>query len=356
MLRVAGRAAGFLVMSCRRDHRELVVAHAELRAELRQVRRELERLRLENEVLQEAAEPLIHGAPAYERFAFIHRLRDRFTVKRLCRILVTDRSNYCIWTRAQARRDEREREEKEFVELIVEVHTAHPAYGAERITRELKRQGFKVGRRRVARLMRERGIAGITRRRRRNLTKPDRGAAAVPDLIRREFTAPMPGLKLVGDISCFPTSEGWLYLATVLDLCSKELIGFAVAPHMRASLVVEAIAAAHRGGLVAGNAIMHTDRGSQYHAKAYRNTLERLEIRQSTSRTGSCLDGAAAESFFATIKAEIGVSFWPDRASARRDIENWIRTYNERRLHSAVNYRTPREIRRTWQERIATAA
>ena len=111
--------------------------------------------------------------------------------------------------------------------------------------------------------MREHGLAGITRRKRRNLTKPDPAAAAVPDLIRREFTAPMPGLKLIGDINCFPTGEGWLYLATVLDLCSRELIGYKIAPHMRARLAIEAITMAHRAGLVAGNAIMHTDRGSQ---------------------------------------------------------------------------------------------
>ncbi len=106
---------------------------------------------------------------------------------------------------------------------------------------------------------------------------------------------------------------------------------------------------------MAGNAIMHTDRGSQYHSRSYRNTLRRLEIRQSTSRTGSCLDGAAAESLFATIKAEIGVEAWPDRASAHRDIENWIRTYNERRLHSAIDYKTPTETRRAWQDRMTTA-
>ena len=251
---------------------------------------------MENEVLQEAAERLIHEAPAHERFAFIRGLRDRFTVKSLCRILVTDRSNYYLWSRGQARRDQRERDERGLVELIMEIHTAHPGYGAERITRELKRQGFEVGRRRVARLMREHGIAGIARRKRRNLIKPDQAAAMVPDLIRREFTAPTAGLKLVGDITCFPTSEGWLYVATVLDLCTKELIGYAIAPHMRASLAVEAITVAHRAGLVAGNAIMHTDRGSQYHATSYRDALGRLEIRQSTSRTGSCLDGAAAES------------------------------------------------------------
>jgi putative transposase len=204
--------------------------------------------------------------------------------------------------------------------------------------------------------MREHGIKGVTRRRRRNLTKPDTGAAAVPDLIRRDLTAAMPGLKLTGDISCFHTGEGWLYLATVLDLCSKELIGYATATHMRAGLAVEAITAAHRTGLVAGNAIMHTDRGSQYHSTAHRNALQRLEIRQSTSRTGSCLDGAAAESFSATIKAEIGADSWPDRASAHRDIETWITHHNQHRLHSTLDYQTPNSTRNAWQKRMSRAA
>jgi len=233
-----------------------------LRTELREQRHEIHRLRVENEVPREAAAPLIHHAPARERFAFVHRLCARFSVRRLCRVLVTD-CNYHAWVRAKARRDERVIDERELLAWIVEIHTAYPAYGAERVTRELKRHDVEVGRRRAARLMREHGIAGITRRKRRNLTKPDAAAAAVPDLVRRQFSAPMPGLRLVGDISCFRTSEGWLYLATVLDLCSKELIGYAIAAHMRASLVVDAISAAHRAGLVAGNAIMHTDRGGQ---------------------------------------------------------------------------------------------
>jgi len=143
-------------------------------------------------------------------------------------------------------------------------------------------------------------------------------------------------------------------MATVLDLCSRELIGYAIASHMRASPAVDAITRAYRTGLIAGNAIMHTDRGSQYHAKAYRNALARLEIRPSTSRTGSCLDGAAAESFFATIKTEIGVDTWPDRATARRDIENWITDYNERRLHPALDYQPPTGARIAWQQRMST--
>ena len=202
----------------------------------------------------------------YSRFRPVHARRERFSIRLLCRVLITDRCNYHGWVRAEVKRCERAYDDQQLTELIVEVHTAHPAYGAPRVTRELQRQGITVGQRRVARLMREHGIAGVTRRRRRNLTKPDPGAAAVPDLLRREFTAPMPGLKLVGDITCFATGEGWPYLATTVDLCSKELIGYAIAPHMRASLAVEAITAAHRTGLVAGNAIMHTDRGSQYHA------------------------------------------------------------------------------------------
>jgi hypothetical protein len=209
-------------MPRRPSFRDLVSTVAELREELRRSQREAWNLRRENEVLREAAAPLIHHAPARERFAFIHARRERFSVRFMCRVLVTDRCNYHGWVRAEARRRDREYDDQRLTALIFEVHTAHPAYGVPRVTRELQRQGIAVGRRIVARLMRENGIAGVTRRRRRNLTKPDKGAAAVPDLIRREFTAPMPGLKLIGDITCFATGEGWLYLATTVDLCSKE--------------------------------------------------------------------------------------------------------------------------------------
>lgn len=125
---------------------------------------------------------------------------------------------------------------------------------------------------------------------------------------------------------------------------------------MRAGLAVDAITSTHRAGLVAGNAITHTDRGSQYHSRADRNALQRLEIRQSTSRTGSCLDGAAAESFFATLKTEIGARSWQDRADARRDIENRIADYNQRRLHSSIDYQTPASARRARQQHMPTAA
>jgi Integrase core domain/HTH-like domain len=186
-------------------------------------------------------------------------------MKQLCRILLTDRAHYRAWAKAATNRAPRKAEEQRPTRIIVETHTAYPAYGAERITRELKRQGIEVGRRRAARPMRENGVAGITRRKRRNPTRPNKETATVPYLIRRDFTAPIPGLKLVGDITCLSAGEGWVYVATVLDLCTRELIGHAIAPHMRARLAIDAVETAHCGGLVAGNSIMHTDRGGQYH-------------------------------------------------------------------------------------------
>jgi putative transposase len=142
-----------------RNH-ELQSVIALLRAELRHGRREIERLRMEIEILRDAAEPLIHQAPARERFAFIHARRERYSVNRLCQVLVTDRCNYHAWIKAQARRDVRGHDDRQLARLIGEIHTAHPAYGAVRVTRELKCQGVEVGTRRVARLMREHGIAG----------------------------------------------------------------------------------------------------------------------------------------------------------------------------------------------------
>ncbi|HWG27789.1 IS3 family transposase [Actinospica sp.] len=147
----------------------------------------------------ERAAPLICGALARERFAFIEACRGRFSVKLLCRVLVTDRGSYYAWVRAGHKRREGEYDDRRLTALILEVHTARPAYAVPRVTRELQRQGVPVGRRIV------------TRCRRRKLTKADAGAAKVPDLIRRQFTAPMPGLKVIGDTSCFRTGEGWLY-------------------------------------------------------------------------------------------------------------------------------------------------
>ena len=154
-------------MLCRSSHRDLAAVVAKLGEELRRCQREKEKLRRENEILREGAEPLIRTR------------RARFGVKLMCTVLVADGANYRAWVRGRHKRRDREHDERRLLRLIVEVRTAQPAYGAERVTRALKRQGIEVGRHRVARLMHENGIAGITCRRRRNLTKTNAGAAAV---------------------------------------------------------------------------------------------------------------------------------------------------------------------------------
>jgi HTH-like domain len=198
---------------------------AQLRDELRRQRREVKQLCVEDEILREAAEPVIRQAPARERFVFVPARGGRFSVYRMCRFWrPTPATTAAGSGHGLAGPGESSTTISKLTRRIAGLHAAYPAYGAERVTRKIKRQGVVIGRRRVARLMREYGVKGVTRRRRRNPTKPGNGAAAVPDLIRRDFTAPMPGLKLTGDIGCLPTGEGRLHLVTVLDLCGKELI------------------------------------------------------------------------------------------------------------------------------------
>ncbi|MEH1127322.1 IS3 family transposase [Micromonospora sp. CPCC 206061] len=204
--------------------------------------------------------------------------------------------------------------------------------------------------------MRQRGIVGLTRRRRRSLTKQDTAAAPAPDLIGRDFTAPAPGQRLVGDITYLPTQEGWLYLATTLDLFNREVVGHAMAEHMRAELVADAVDLAHRRGLVEPGAVFHSDRGSQYTSAEFRATLNRLRIRPSMGRVGSCYDNAVAESFFATMKAEIGTRVWATREQARRDVFAYLTYYNHDRLHSTLQHRIPYETRACYRQPNAHAA
>jgi hypothetical protein len=176
-------------MPRRASRRDLEAALADAHGQLRRHERELQTLREEADVLREAAETLIHHAPARERFAFVHELRDRFPARRICRIIATDHSSYFAWARAERTRTARKLDDEQLLQLIIEVHTAHPAYGAERITRELKLQATDIGRRRVTRIMRENGIAGITRRKRRN---PDPTTAPLRYRICSSDSSPLP--------------------------------------------------------------------------------------------------------------------------------------------------------------------
>ncbi|MGY3240671.1 putative transposase [Streptomyces sp. TE4109] len=231
--------------------------------------------------------------------------------------------------------------------------------GVPRIHAELRRLDRRVNRKRVERIMRERDIAGVTRRKRRSLTRPAKRAVPAADLIGRDFTADAPGRKLVGDITCIPTDEGWLYLATWLDLATREIVGYSMADHHRASLVVDALKMAAGRGRLQPGCIAHSDRGSEYTSDELRREIHRSGLRQSMGRTGSCYDNAAAESFFALLKEEIGTRHWPDRTTARAEIFTFIETFcNRRRLrkHPAWGHLTPLEIRQRHEQEHALAA
>jgi transposase InsO family protein len=292
------------------------------------------------------------------RYRFISEHHAVYGVTRLCRVLaVKRRQGYYEWLAAQPARKARADAEDELAAQIRAIHAEHKgAYGSPRVATELRRRGRRVNRKRVERIMRERGIVGITRRRRRSLTKQDATAPPAPDLIGRDFTAEQPGQRLVGDITYLPTEEGWLYLATTIDLFNREVVGYAMADHMRADLVCDAVELAHRRGLVDPGAIFHSDRGSQYTSAEFRATLKRLRIRASMGRVGSCYDNAVAESFFASLKAEIGTRVWATRAQARRAVFAYLTYYNHKRLHSTLQHRTPYEARVCYRQPTALAA
>lgn len=280
------------------------------------------------------------------RYRFISAHRAEYGVTRLCRVLAVRRQGFYEYLDAAPARAEREQAEDALAAEITAINAAHRrSYGSPRITVELRRRGRQVNRKKVERIMRQRGIVGWTRRRRRSLTKADVSAPPAPDLLRRDFTARAPGEKFVGDITYLPTAEGWLYLATVIDLHSREVAGHAMAEHMRADLACDAIDLAAGRGLTHPNAVFHSDRGSQYGSARFRATLTRHQIRASMGRTGSCFDNAAAESFFATLKTEIGTTVWPTRQAAREAVFAYLAYYNTNRLHSTLGYRTPTEVR-----------
>ena len=223
-------------------------------------------------------------------------------------------------------------------------------YGSPRVHAQMRRDGHTASRRSVEASMARQGLRARSRRRRRGLTRPDKSAAPAPDLLRRDFTASAPDQKWCGDFKQADTAEGPVFLASVEDLYSRRMLGFATSDRHPTAALAEAalnMAAATRGGDVTG-VIFHTDRGSQYTSRDFAEACRRLGVTQSMGRTGSALDNAAAESFFSTLQHElVSRRRWHTRDQARRDIAAWIDTwYNPLRLHSANNMTSPNDHER----------
>jgi putative transposase len=290
-------------------------------------------------------------------YRFIEREKASHSVRRMCRLLGVSPSGFWAWHgRAPSPRREAD------VHLVARIALAHAAsrgtYGAPRIRAEIRDDGIPVGLRRVARLMRLAGIRGITRRRYRATTRQDPAASPAPDLVRRRFTAlaDRPGRLWVADITELPTDEGKLFLATVLDACSRRVVGWSMAELQRTALVTDALDAAVGIRRPTG-AIFHSDRGSQYTSEAFRNRLAATGIAASTGAPGTCYDNAMAESFFASLETElIDRSHWATRAEARAAVFDWIEVfYNRTRRHSAIGYISPIEFERRWSIQTSVA-
>jgi putative transposase len=277
-----------------------------------------------------------------------------FPVAAACHAAGVTRSAYYAWTASVAQGPSvHDREEARLVGEIRRIHArSRGTYGCPRITVEPQRRGWNVNHKRVERLMRQHGIAGYRPRRRRSLTRPDRGAAPAPDLLGRLFDPDQVDVAWCGDVTYIPTDEGWLYLALVLDLASRHLLGYSMGTHHDAALVTDALqaAVATRGQHRMPDTIFHSDRGSQYTSAACIDACTRLGLRRSMSRTGSCLDNAVAKSWFASLKVElVDRAHYRTHAQARAAIFAWIAWYNRFRLHSTNGYLSPIE----WEQQHA---
>ncbi len=282
------------------------------------------------------------------------RKAEGFPITMACTVAEVSRQAFHDWrARTAVGPSAREQAEAELVEVMRGIHAeSDSTYGEPRMTGELARRGRPVNHKRVRRLMRLHGIVGVFKAAKVRTTIPAEDNPPLPDLIGRRFAPTAPDVVWCGDITYVKTGEGWLYVASVLDLGSRRLLGYSMAEHMRTELVADALdmAAAARGGETAG-VIFHGDRGSQYMSSDYRQQLDDLDMVQSVGRTGVCWDNAVAESFWSSLKREVVHRYrFPTRADARRAIFAWINRYNHHRLHSSLGYVPPVEWEQQYRQ------
>ena len=280
-----------------------------------------------------------------------------WSVAEMCRVLGVSRSGFYDWE-GRGPSDRETSDELLSREMEAIYIASDSTYGVPRVHRWLARQGYRVGHNRVARIMRANGWFGQMGRRTVRTTIWDKKATPASDLVKRDFSPPEPDRTWCGDITYIPTGEGWLYLATVVDLFSRRVIGWSMAEHLRTELVSDALkmAVATRGGHVSG-VVFHSDRGCQYTSSQFKALCGQLGVTQSMGATGVCWDNAVAEAVFASLKKElVHRYYWPERVDARHAIVAWIEGwYNARRLHSSIGYRTPIEAEDDWSASQAGA-
>lgn len=271
-------------------------------------------------------------------------------MRRLCQVLNVAVSGYYRWR--QGRRSRRQQADEQLTQTIRRLHAeSHQRYGSPRIHAELRAQGIRCSAKRVARLMRQQGLQGKCKWRRRVCTTDSKHTLPVArNVLSQEFTAEQPNAKWVADITYIPTAEGWLYLAGILDIFSRKVVGWAMGDTMTTELVARALIAAVQTRRPQPGLLHHSDRGSQYASHDYQAQLRAAQIQVSMSRTGNCYDNALMESFWATLKVELtDDKTYASHTAAKQDIFQYIEGfYNQRRRHSALGYLSPTEFERRY--------
>lgn len=267
---------------------------------------------------------------------------DRFEIRCMCDVLEVSRSGYYSWLRrkpsAHSLRD------KKLSLRIRKLHaSSDKTYGAPRVHEDLKAEGERVSRKRVARIMRENRLFSKHKRKFRHTTDSEHSHPVVENVLSREFYSDAADRKWVTDITFIPTDEGWLYLAVVIDLFSRRVVGWSMGKRLKKGLVIEALQMALRSRKPTAGLVHHSDRGSQYTSGAYQDLLDTHAVLASMSRRGNCWDNAVAESFFKTLKVErVYHRRYVTRLEAKADIFQYIEVfYNRKRRHSAIGYKSP---------------
>ena len=274
-------------------------------------------------------------------FEFIERNHAHYPIALMCRVLQVSRSGYYAWRGRPP--SERARQDGKLKDRLLRLHTeSKGTYGSPRLTASLRRHGISIGQRRVRRLMAEQGLKGQCRRRWVKTTRRAKKGRPAPDLVERRYEAKEPIRLWVSDITYIPTQTGFLFLAVVLDVFSRKVVGWAISTHMRTELVIRALDMAIQRRRPEG-VIHHSDQGSQYTSAEFKGRCAEAGVAVSMGSVGDCYDNAMAESFFATLECEL---LWLKPLSgpsqAREEVFNFIEGwYNTRRLHSALGYCAP---------------
>lgn len=278
------------------------------------------------------------------KFAFIAQ-NVAFPVDAMCRVLGVTRSGFYAWKKRP--KPDREKADARLAASVAAVHTrSRKTYGSPRVHEELKAQGVRVGRKRVERLMRENGLQGRRKRRFKRTTDSKHNGPIAPNLLARDFTETEPNRSWVTDVTAIATDEGWLYLAVMLDLFSRRVVGWATSSSNDTALALAALTLALRSRRPPPGLLHHSDRGSPYASADYRAKLRAHGARRSMSRKGDCWDNAVAESFFASLRAElVDDERYATRYEAKVSIGDYIENfYNIERRHSHVGYLSPIEF------------